>query len=141
MSSASSQQPESSNQNPTTRIQPNDQPSTKKVLIITYYWPPSGGSGVQRWLKFVKYLPQFGWQPTVITVTPTGYFAEDYTLLDELLPHKVEIIRIGSLDPNRLFRKKGVVKMPSEPVRKLFTFLSDTFFIPDNKILLDLELR
>ena len=41
----------------------------KKVLVIVYYWPPSGGAGVQRWLKFVKYLPQFGWQPTVITTT------------------------------------------------------------------------
>ena len=38
-----------------------------KVLIITYYWPPSGGSGVQRWLKFVKYLPTLGWQPYVFT--------------------------------------------------------------------------
>lgn len=40
----------------------------KKVLIITYYWPPSGGAGVQRWLKFSKYLPKFGWQPIVLTV-------------------------------------------------------------------------
>ena len=39
----------------------------KKVLIITYYWPPSGGGGVQRWLKFVKYFRQFGWEPIVFT--------------------------------------------------------------------------
>ena len=39
-----------------------------KVLIITYYWPPSGSSGVQRILKFTKYLPQFGWQPIILTV-------------------------------------------------------------------------
>ena len=39
----------------------------KRVLVITYYWPPSGGSGVQRWVKFVKYLPQEGWQPVVYT--------------------------------------------------------------------------
>ncbi|MFM7487306.1 MAG: glycosyl transferase, partial [Cytophagales bacterium] len=39
----------------------------KKILIITYYWPPFGGSGVQRWLKFVKYLPSFGYQPFVFT--------------------------------------------------------------------------
>lgn len=106
----------------------------RNVLVIAYYFPPMGLSGVQRTLKFVKYLPQFGWQPTVVTVTPTGYFAEDYTLLDELLPHKIDIVRIGSLDLNRLFRKKGVVKLPSEWVRKLFTFASDLFFIPDNKI-------
>jgi hypothetical protein len=42
----------------------------KKVLIITYYWPPSGGAGVQRWLKFSKYLPQYGWQPVILTVDP-----------------------------------------------------------------------
>ena len=42
----------------------------KKVLIITYYWPPSGGSGVQRWLKFVKYFRDFGIEPIVLTVAP-----------------------------------------------------------------------
>jgi hypothetical protein len=41
-----------------------------KVLIITYYWPPSGGAGVQRWLKFTKYLPSSGWFPVVLTVFP-----------------------------------------------------------------------
>ncbi len=106
----------------------------RNVLVIAYYFPPMGLSGVQRTLKFVKYLPQFGWQPTVVSVTPTGYYAQDYTLLEEIHPAHVEIERIGSLDPNRLFRKKGVVKMPSERWRKLFTFVSDSFFIPDNKI-------
>lgn len=105
----------------------------RNVLVVAYYFPPMGLSGVQRTLKFVKYLPQFGWQPTVVTVTPTGYFAEDYSLLAELTPYNIDIIRIGSLDPNRLFRKKGVVQLPSESTRKLFTFLSDLFFIPDNK--------
>jgi glycosyltransferase involved in cell wall biosynthesis len=106
----------------------------RRVLVIAYYFPPLGLSGVQRTLKFVKYLPKFGWQPTVLTVTPTGYYAQDYSLLDELHPLHIEIIRTGSLDPNRLFRKKGIVKMPSERWRKILTFLSDTFFIPDNKI-------
>ena len=41
-----------------------------RVLIITYYWPPSGGAGVQRWLKFAKYLPQSGWEPVILTVDP-----------------------------------------------------------------------
>ena len=109
-------------------------PALKKLLVITYYFPPSGGAGVQRVLKFVKYLPQYGWKPTVLTVTPTGYFAQDYSLLDELHRHHINIVRVGSLDPNRLFRKKGVVKMPSEHWRKILTFISDTFFIPDNKI-------
>jgi glycosyltransferase involved in cell wall biosynthesis len=106
----------------------------RRVLVIAYYFPPLGLSGVQRTLKFVKYLPNFGWQPTVLTVTPTGYYAQDYSLLDELHPLHIDIVRAGSLDPNRVFRKKGVIKMPSERWRKVLTFLSDTFFIPDNKI-------
>ena len=108
--------------------------ATRNVLVIAYYFPPMGLSGVQRTLKFVKYLPQFGWQPTVLTVTPTGYFAQDYTLLEEIRALHIDIERVGSLDPNRLFRKKGVVKMPSERWRKILTYLSDMFFIPDNKI-------
>ena len=39
----------------------------KRVLIISYYWPPTGGSGVQRWVKFAKYLPSEGWQPVIYT--------------------------------------------------------------------------
>jgi glycosyltransferase involved in cell wall biosynthesis len=108
--------------------------TARNVLVIAYYFPPLGLSGVQRTLKFVKYLPQFGWQPTVLTVTPTGYYAQDYTLLEEIHPQHVQVERVGSLDPNRLFRKKGVVKMPSERWRKILTFVSDSFFIPDNKI-------
>jgi glycosyltransferase involved in cell wall biosynthesis len=106
----------------------------RTVLVIAYYFPPMGLSGVQRTLKFVKYLPQFGWQPTVLTVTPTGYYAQDYTLLEEIHHLHVETERVGSLDPNRLFRRKGVVKMPSERWRKILTYLSDAVFVPDNKL-------
>ena len=58
----------------------------KPILIITYYWPPSGGSGVQRWLKFVKYLPKLGYKPIVLTVDPeyASYSIIDNTLLDEI---------------------------------------------------------
>ena len=58
----------------------------KKVLIITYYWPPSGGAGVQRWLKFAKYLPEFGWQPVILTVDPeyASYPQRDESLLSEV---------------------------------------------------------
>jgi glycosyltransferase involved in cell wall biosynthesis len=106
----------------------------RKVLVIAYYFPPMGLSGVQRTLKFVKYLPQFGWQPTVLTVTPTGYYAHDPSLLEELEGLNIGIVRVGSLDPNRMFKNKGTVKMPSERWRKVLTYLSDLFFIPDNKI-------
>ncbi|MBP9970050.1 MAG: glycosyl transferase family 1, partial [Paludibacteraceae bacterium] len=58
----------------------------KKILIISYYFPPSGGSGVQRWLKFVKYLPEFGYEPIVLTVDPTvaSYPQIDATLLQDI---------------------------------------------------------
>ena len=49
----------------------------KRVLIIAYYWPPSGGSGVQRWLKMSKYLPENGWQPVVYTAEGAEYPVED----------------------------------------------------------------
>jgi glycosyltransferase involved in cell wall biosynthesis len=104
------------------------------VLVIAYYFPPLGLSGVQRTLKFVKYLPQFGWQPTVITVGRTAYYAKDESLLKELEQLNIEVIRTDSFDVNTLMNKKDIVKMPKERTRKLLSRLSDTFFIPDNKI-------
>jgi glycosyltransferase involved in cell wall biosynthesis len=106
----------------------------RKVLMIAYYFPPMGLSGVQRTVKFAKFLPKFGWKPTVLTVESTGYFAIDQSLLREVEEAGVRIIRTHSIDANRLFRRKGVVKMPSEWVRKTLQFLGDTFFIPDTKI-------
>jgi glycosyltransferase involved in cell wall biosynthesis len=106
----------------------------RKVLVIAYYFPPMGLSGVQRTAKFVKYLPKYGWKPTVLTVTPTGYYAADQTLLEEVETSGTEIVRASSLDPNRLFKKQGVVKMPSETMRKLLQFCGDAVFFPDTKI-------
>ena len=56
----------------------------KKILIITYYWPPAGGPGVQRWLKFVKYLPEFGIEPIVYCPENPNYPIVDESLLDEI---------------------------------------------------------
>ncbi|MFO7895321.1 MAG: glycosyltransferase family 4 protein [Candidatus Cloacimonadales bacterium] len=55
-----------------------------KVLIITYYWPPSGGAGVQRWLKFAKYLPDFGIEPTILTTRKGDYPVLDYSLSNDV---------------------------------------------------------
>ena len=57
----------------------------KRVLIITYYWPPSGGAGVQRWLKFSKFLPEFGWEPVILTVDPeyATYPVTDPSLIND----------------------------------------------------------
>ena len=106
----------------------------RKLLVIAYYFPPMGLSGVQRTLKFVKYFPNFQWMPTVLTVTSTGYFAKDESLLKEIVPGGIKVVRTNSFDPNRLFRKQEVVKMPAERTRKLLSRVSDTVFIPDNKI-------
>jgi glycosyltransferase involved in cell wall biosynthesis len=76
----------------------------KRALIITYYWPPSGGAGVQRWLKMVKYLPQFGWKPVVFTAKDA-----EYPILDESLqkdvPPEAEIIRQPIWEPYDLYKK------------------------------------
>ena len=56
----------------------------KKVLILSYYFPPLGMGGTQRAAKFAKYLPEFGWEPTVVTTLPIAYWAEDTSLLAEL---------------------------------------------------------
>jgi glycosyltransferase involved in cell wall biosynthesis len=103
------------------------------VVIVAYYFPPLGGSGVQRVAKWAKYLPQNGWDVTVLTVEPGSYFAFDQTLLDEVEAAGVRIIRTRSLDPTRIRGKRGAVRMPSERKRKLFTWLTGFFFLPDNK--------
>ncbi|MBX2989562.1 MAG: glycosyltransferase family 4 protein [Bacteroidetes bacterium] len=106
----------------------------RRVLVIAYYFPPMGLSGVQRTLKFVKYFPEFGWKPTVLTVEPVGYFAHDDTLLKELEGRNVEIVRTNAAGPGKVLARKGTVKLPSERTRKFLSRVSDTFFIPDNKI-------
>jgi len=106
----------------------------RRVLVVAFYFPPMGLSGVQRTLKFVKYLPQFGWLPTVLTVEPHGYIARDESLLEELTGRDVRIVRTESAGPIRLLSRKEVVRLPAEWKRKLMSRISDTLFIPDNKI-------
>lgn len=106
----------------------------RRALVIAYYFPPMGLSGVQRTLKFVKYLPQFNWHPTVLTVDPRGYLAKDESLLDDLKGRPVRIVRTPAAGPGKVLAKKDVVALPPERTRKLLTRLSDAFFIPDNKI-------
>ncbi len=82
----------------------------RKLLIITYYWPPLGGSGVQRWLKFTKYLPRFNWSP--IVYTPENPYAEliDKLLLDEV-SNETEVCKLPIWEPyilkDKFFGKVG----------------------------------
>ena len=70
----------------------------KKVLIVTYFWPPAGGPGVQRVLKFVKYLPNFGWQPIILTVANGEYAAVDPTL-EKNIPKNIRVYKTKYIEP------------------------------------------
>lgn len=106
----------------------------KRVLVIAYYFPPMGLSGVQRIARFVKYLPDNGWTPTVLTVRPGGYFAFDASLAEEVDEREIEVSRTGSVDPTRIFRQSKTVALPEESRRKTMSELSQWIFLPDNKI-------
>ncbi|OOG68610.1 glycosyltransferase family 4 protein [Algoriphagus sp. A40] len=83
---------------------------SRRVLIITYYWPPSGGSGVQRWLKFAKYLPEAGWEPVIFTPENPDFDLKDPSLEKEI-PKELEVIKFPIWEPYQLFSKiKGKTK-------------------------------
>ncbi len=90
----------------------------KRVLIITYYWPPSGGSGVQRWLKMSKYLHEYGWQPVIYTPEEGEYPILDPSLEKDVAP-EAEIIRRPIVEPYTLYKKFLGIKK-SETVKAGF---------------------
>jgi len=100
----------------------------KRVLFIAYHFPPLAGGGTFRSLKFVKYLPEFGWLPTVLTTNTKNYWAYDDSLLDEV-PKEVKIIRASEFDPFYLH-----IILSKIGLGKLYQIIKDRFFIPDEKI-------
>ena len=108
-----------------------------KALIITYYWPPAGGSGVQRWLKFVKYLQDFGIEPIVYTVDNANYPKEDDSLISEI-PKNITVLKNPIFEPTDVFfwKQKGVKKkdVANSTNNSLLSFIRGNFFIPDPKI-------
>jgi hypothetical protein len=76
----------------------------KKVLILTYYWPPSGGAGVQRWLKFVKYLREFGWEPVVYTHENGEIPVLDHSL-EKDVPKGITILKTPIWEPYGIYKK------------------------------------
>jgi glycosyltransferase involved in cell wall biosynthesis len=118
---------------------------TKKVLIITYYWPPSGGPGVQRVLKFAKYLPEFGWEPIILTVKNGEYPAIDNSLFKDI-PENCKVFKSKAIEPTFLYRKfTGMKKDEKIPVanlaqkniswkKKISNWIRLNLFIPDAKI-------
>jgi glycosyltransferase involved in cell wall biosynthesis len=118
----------------------------KKLLIITYYWPPSGGPGVQRWLKFVKYLPDFNVQPIVYVPENPTYPIIDNGLQSEVSDNAI-ILKNKIVEPYGLasfFGKNKTKKISSGiiPNQKKQSFLEKTLlwvrgnlFIPDARFL------
>ncbi|MDI6739276.1 MAG: glycosyl transferase family 1, partial [Candidatus Edwardsbacteria bacterium] len=100
----------------------------KRLLVLSYYFPPLGMSGVQRVLKLVKYLPRFGWQPVVVTPGFTGTYAYDQDLLAEAA---APVFRTFSLDPLFLSPQKHDAGLAA---RRGFLAWLNHWFIPDNKI-------
>lgn len=76
----------------------------KRVLVITYYWPPTGGGGVMRWLKFSKYLPAYGWEPVIFTPENPDPSIIDESLTGEV-PGGLEVIRLPIWEPYDIYRK------------------------------------
>ncbi|MBO6794891.1 MAG: glycosyltransferase family 4 protein [Balneolaceae bacterium] len=118
--------------------------SKKKALIITYYWPPASSPGVQRWLKFVKFLDQLGWETYVITPKSGSYPNTDETLLNDV-PESTRVIRTSTMEPFRIFNvlsgnlKRGKVtsvgmgdlKGSPSLIKKLASYIRANWFIPD----------
>lgn len=115
----------------------------KKVLIITYYWPPSGGAGVQRWLQFSKYLYKLNWEPIIYTPSNPEAPSEDITLLQGF-PEAIQIIKRKIWEPYTIYKKftgkksnqkinAGFISEGKEPgfLENLSVWIRGNLFIPD----------
>lgn len=118
----------------------------KKVLIITYYWPPAGGPGVQRIVKFTKILPDFNWQPIILTVDNPTSPARDESLLKDI-PKSCKIIKTTTFEPFRIYRyftgksksdtisKNTIIKSPNEKYsEKISRIIRGNLFLPDARV-------
>lgn len=126
----------------------------KRVLIITYYWPPTAGSGVQRWLKMSKYMPQHGWQPVIYTPENPEAGMTDESLLRDISP-EAEVIKRPILEPYAVFnaltgnkgKNSGKASAGSgavnpinavghkSPLMRLSLWLRANVFVPDPRFL------
>ena len=117
---------------------------SKKILVITFYWPPAGGIPVLRWLQFCKYLPEHGWSPIVYTAKDAHYPMIEEGLLDEVDKKKVQVLRNKIWEPYNLYKaftgmkkeKKVQDMLVSEGKEKGWKekfglWVRANFFIPD----------
>jgi glycosyltransferase involved in cell wall biosynthesis len=114
-----------------------------KVIILTYYWPPAGGAGVQRWLKFVKYLGEFGWEPVVYTALNGEMPVIDHSL-EKDVPANLEVIKTPIWEPYSIY-KKIIGRKKDDRINasflsenkktgtaeKISVWIRGNFFIPD----------
>ena len=119
--------------------------SPKRVLVVAYYWPPAGGPGVQRWLKFTKYLAKFGWEPVLMVPEGAAYPVMDTTLNGDV-PDGTEVHRVPIFEPYeafmRLFKGKqsaerlGSVQGSDGGLKQfLLMWLRGNLLLPDPRIL------
>lgn len=115
----------------------------KRVLIVTYYWPPSGGAGVQRWVKFTKYLPEFGVDPIVLTVKNPTYPIKDpsleFDIPNETLVYKSKTIEpfsfYAGLSGKKAEHIKPTVELTGKSLKsKLGSWIRANIFVPDARI-------
>jgi len=117
----------------------------KKVLIITYYWPPAGGPGVQRWLKFVKYLPDFGIEPIVYCPDNPNYpildpslvsdVSSDLTVLKTPINEPYKWAQLVSKSKTASLSKGLIANQKKQSIlEKLLLFIRGNFFIPDARV-------
>lgn len=119
--------------------------NARRVLILTYYWPPAGGPGVQRFLKFARYLREFGWEPVIITPADGAYPYRDESLEADV-PEGIKVVRTGTREPfalyNRISGKKGKevpvamtgFRDSTSLIQKLAKWVRANFFIPDARV-------
>lgn len=117
----------------------------KKILIITYYWPPASGPGVQRWLKFVKYLNQAGYRPIILTVKNGGFPSIDESLINDV-PENLKVYKTKTFEPFKIYNflrgKKGKsievgmgnLKSKTSFFNSFANYIRSNFFIPDARI-------
>tara|TARA_R110000751_G_scaffold106568_1_gene202607 strand:- start:33233 stop:34528 length:1296 start_codon:yes stop_codon:yes gene_type:complete len=115
----------------------------KPVLIISYYWPPAGGPGVQRWLKFAKYLPRNGYDVTVVVPENPDYPVLDKSLMEDI-PEDIRLLKVPIKEPSRMAGKlsrkrtknlqRGILNKKASFLERTLVWLRGNFFIPDARV-------
>lgn len=116
---------------------------TKRVLIVSFYWPPSGGGGVQRWLKFAKLLPEHGWEPVVVTPSNPDVPVVDPSLAQDVLDG-MEVWTFPVWEPSRLLRRLGLAggtsrlgadsRASTSRLSRFVRWVRGNLFVPDARV-------